>query len=110
MSYRFPNGRLKGLSVGGGYRYTSDRYLSRVRQNANVVGSPFVDYWQPPAKTMAVFSKYLFKLGNKDAWVQFNADNLLKAKKYINETSFTNLLIYPIDTPVVWRVTSGVRF
>jgi len=42
--------------------------------------------------------------------VQFNADNLLKTKKYINETSFTNLLIYPIDTPVVWRVTTGVRF
>ncbi len=110
VSYRFPTGRLKGLMVGGGYRYTSDRYLSRVRQFTNVVGSPFVDYWQPPAKTLAFFSKYTFKIGNKDTWVQFNADNLLKAKKYINEPSFTNLLIYPIDTPVVWRVTSGVRF
>lgn len=110
LSYRFPSGPLKGFMIGGGYRYTSDRYLSRVRQNANVIGSPFVDYWQPPAKTMAVFSKYTFKLGQRDAWVQFNADNLLKTKKYINETSFTNLLIYPIETPVVWRVTSGVRF
>jgi outer membrane receptor protein involved in Fe transport len=110
LSYRFPQGLLKGFSIGGGYRYTSDRYLSRVRQNANVVGSPFVDYWQPPSKTMAIFSKYTFKLGQRDAWVQFNADNLLKTRKYINETSFTNLLIYPIETPVVWRVTSGVRF
>ncbi len=110
LSYRFSNARLKGLMIGGGFRYTSDRYLSRVRQNANVVGSPFVDYWQPPSKTVAIFSKYIFKLGNKDAWVQFNADNLLKTKKYINETSFTNLLIYPIETPVVWRVTSGLRF
>ncbi|MEO7412931.1 MAG: TonB-dependent receptor plug domain-containing protein [Opitutaceae bacterium] len=110
LSYRFPSGRLKGLGIGGGYRYTSDRYLSRVRQNASVVGSPFVDYWQPPAKTLSVFLKYTFKLGQRDAWVQFNADNLLKTKRYINETSFTNLTIYPIDTPVVWRVTTGVRF
>ena len=110
VSYRFPSGLLKGLMVGSGYRYTSDRYLSRVRQNANVVGSPFVDYWQPAAKTLGVFTKYSFKLRRQDAWVQLNADNLLKTKKYINETSFTNLLIYPIDTPVVWRVTTGVRF
>ena len=110
LSYRFPTGPLKGLSIGGGYRYTSDRYLSRVRQNANVVGSPFVDYWQPPAKTVAIFSKYIFKLGRNDAWVQFNADNLLRSKRYINETAFTNLTIYGINTPVVWRVTTGIRF
>lgn len=110
LSYRFPSGRFKGLGVGGGYRYTSDRYLSRVRQSAAVRGSPFVDYWQPPAKSLAVFSKYAFKIGRRDAWVQFNADNLLKTRRYINETSFTNLLIYPIETSVVWRVTSGVRF
>jgi iron complex outermembrane recepter protein len=110
LSYRFPTGPLKGLSIGGGYRYTSDRYLSRVRQNANVVGSPFVDYWQPTAKTVAIFSKYIFKLGRNDAWVQFNADNLLRSKRYINETAFTNLTIYGINTPVVWRVTTGIRF
>ena len=110
LSYRFQNSTLKGLSVGGGYRYTSDRYLARVRQNANVVGSPFVDYWQPPAKSLSFFSKYAFKLARRDAWVQLNADNLLKSTRYINETSFTNLLIYGIDTPVVWRVTTGVRF
>ncbi len=110
LSYRFPNGVLKGFGIGGGYRYTSDRYLSRVRQNAAVVGSPFVDYWQPPAKTLAIFSKYAFKIGGRDAWVQVNADNLLRSRKYINETSFTNLLIYPIETSVVWRVTTGVRF
>jgi iron complex outermembrane receptor protein len=110
LSYRFPSGPLKGFGIGGGYRYTSDRYLSRVRQNASVVGSPFVDYWQPPAKTLAIFSKYTFKVGQRDAWVQFNADNLLRTRKYINEPSFTNLLIYPIETSVVWRVTSGIRF
>jgi len=110
LSYRFQNSTLKGLSVGGGYRYTSDRYLARVRQNANVVGSPFVDYWQPPAKSVSFFSKYMFKVARKEAWVQLNADNLLKSTRYINETSFTNLLIYSIDTPVVWRVTTGVRF
>lgn len=110
LSYRFPGGPLKGFGIGGGYRYTSDRYLSRVRQNAAVVGSPFVDYWQPPAKTLSVFSKYAFKVARRDAWVQLNADNLLRTKKYINEPSFTNLLIYPIETSVVWRVTTGVRF
>jgi iron complex outermembrane receptor protein len=110
LSYRFPNGRLKGFMIGGGYRYTSDRYLSRVRQSASVVGSPFVDYWQPPAKTLAIFSKYVFKAGRHDAWVQFNADNLLRSEKYINETSFTNRLTYPIETSIVWRVTTGLRF
>lgn len=104
------SGPLKGFGIGGGYRYSPDRYLSRVRQNAAVVSSPFVDYWQPPAKTLAIFSKYGFKIGQRDAWVQFNADNLLKTKKYINEPAFTNLLIYPIETSVVWRVTSGIRF
>ncbi len=81
-----------------------------MRQNANVVGSPFVDYWQPPGKSLSFFSKYMFKVARGDAWVQLNADNLLKSTRYINETSFTNLLIYGIDTPVVWRVTTGVRF
>ncbi len=110
LSYRFPNGLLKGLGVGGGYRYNSDRYLSRVRQNPNVVGSPFVDYWQPPSKSLSFFSKYTFKIARRDAWVQLNVDNLLKSTRYINETSFANLLIYGIETPVVWRVTTGVRF
>jgi hypothetical protein len=59
LRYRFQNSTLKGLSVGGGYRYTSDRYLARVRQSPNVVGSPFVDYWQPPAKSLSFFSKYM---------------------------------------------------
>lgn len=110
LSYRFPHGRLKGLGIGGGYRYSSDRYLSRVRQNPSVVGSPFVDYWRPSGQSLAFFSKYAFKFGGRDAWVQFNADNVLRARRYINETSFTNLLIYPIETSVVWRVTTGVRF
>lgn len=110
LSYRFPSGRLKGLGIGGGYRYSSDRYLSRVRQNPSVVGSPFVDYWRPSGQSLAFFSKYAFKFGGRDAWVQFNADNLLRGRRYINETSFTNLLIYPIETSVVWRVTSGIRF
>jgi len=52
----------------------------------------------------------MFKVARRDAWVQLNADNLLKSTRYINETSFTNLLIYGIDTPVFWRVTTGVRF
>ncbi|WP_414664060.1 TonB-dependent siderophore receptor [Horticoccus sp. 23ND18S-11] len=110
VSYRFMSGALRGLSVGGGYRFTSDRYLGRIRQSNTVVGSPFVDYWQPSAQSLLVFSKYVFKVRQRDAWVQFNADNLLKAKRYLNETSFTNLAIYGIDTPVVWRVTTGVRF
>ena len=101
---------LGGLSVGGGLRSNSDRYLSRVRQNPNLVGSPFVDYRQPPAKSPSFFSKYMFKLARHDASVQLNADNLLQSTRYINETSFTNLLIYGIDTPVVWRVTTAVRF
>jgi hypothetical protein len=42
--------------------------------------------------------------------VQFNGDNLLKTKRYLNETSFTNRTIYGNETPVVWRVTTGVRF
>ncbi len=84
--------------------------MSRVRQSTTVIGSPFVDYWQPSAQTLIVFSKYAFKLGRHDAWVQFNGDNLLKTKRYLNETSFTNLAIYGIETPVVWRFTTGVRF
>ncbi len=110
LSYRFQNRTLKGLGVGGGYRYTSDRYLSRVRQNPAVVGSAFVDYWQPPAQSLSFFSKYTFKVARRDAWVQLNADNLLRSTRYINETSFANLLIYGITTPVVWRITTGVRF
>ena len=110
VNYRFFQGALKGLSVGSGYRFTSDRYLSRVRQSTTVIGSPYVDYWQPSAQTLIVFSKYAFKFSRYDAWVQFNGDNLLKATRYLNETSFTNLTIYGVETPVVWRVTTGVRF
>lgn len=110
MSYRFPEGRFKGLSLGGGYRHSSDRYLGRVRQNNNVLGSPFVDYWQPSFNTLMFFGKYTFKVGRHDAWVQFNVDNILKSKKYINEQSYTNLTIYGLSTPVIWRVTSGMKF
>ena len=82
-----------------------------MRQFSSVVGSPFVDYWQPPAQSLLIFSKYGFKLGRHDVSVQLNADNLLKTKRYINDTaSFTNLTIYGIETPVVWRVTTSVRF
>jgi hypothetical protein len=42
--------------------------------------------------------------------VQFNAENLLKSERYINETSYTNQTIYGITTPTVWRITTGVRF
>jgi iron complex outermembrane receptor protein len=110
VNYRFFHGPLKGLSVGGGYRFTSDRYLGRVRQSTTVIGSPYVDYWQPSAQTLIVFSKYVFKLGRREAWLQFNGDNLLKTKRYLNETSFTNLTIFGLATPVVWRITTGVRF
>jgi outer membrane receptor protein involved in Fe transport len=110
VSYRFANARLKGLSLGGGFRYTSDRYLGRVRQSNTIIGSPYVDYWQPSYRTLLVFSKYIFKIRGHETWVQFNADNLLQAKKYINEQAFTNLTIYGINTPVVWRVTTGLRF
>lgn len=47
VSYRFLGGELKGLSLGSGYRYTSDRYLSRVRQFTTVVGSPFATTGSP---------------------------------------------------------------
>lgn len=59
---------------------------------------------------MSFFSKYAFKFARRDVWVQLNADNLLKSTRSIDETSFTNLLISGIDTPVVWRITTGVRF
>jgi len=81
-----------------------------VRQFTTVVGSPFVDYWQPAANSLSFFSKYTFKLGRRDAWVQFNADNLLKTTRSINEQTFTHLTIYGIAPPVVWRFTPGVRF
>lgn len=64
----------------------------------------------PPATSLSFFAKYAVKLARRDAWVQLNADNLLKSTRSINETSFTNLLIYGIATPVVWRITTGVRF
>lgn len=111
MSYRIPSSLIKGLSVGGGYRYTSDRYLNRVKQNASSFTTAYLDYWQPGTQLLSVFSKYTFKLGKRDAWVQFNADNLLKAKKYFNDTAtFTSITLFPVNTPAVWRVTSGVRF
>lgn len=110
LSYRFTKGRLKGLSVGGGYRYTSDRYLSRVRQFTTVVGSPYIDYWQPPTESLLFFSKYNFKVGKYKAYVQVNGDNLTGAKKYINETSFTTKTIFGMATPKVWRITTGTRF
>jgi hypothetical protein len=81
-----------------------------VRQSSTVVGSPYVDYWQPGAHSVLFFSKYVFKVGRHDAWVQFNAENLLKSERYINETSYTNQTIYGITTPTVWRITTGVRF
>jgi outer membrane receptor protein involved in Fe transport len=109
-NYRFFRGPLKGFSLGGGYRYTSDRYLSRIRQFTTVVGSPFIDYWQPSAESVLLFSKYSFKLGRHDAWIQVNGDNLLRTKRYLNDTTFTNQSIYGIATPAVWRVTTGIRF
>lgn len=60
VSYRFLGGQLKRFALGSGYRYTSERYLSRVRQFTTVVGSPFVDYWQPSAQSLLVFAKYGF--------------------------------------------------
>jgi len=50
------------------------------------------------------------RFGENDARVQFNAENLLKSERYINETSYTNQTIYGITTPTVWRGTTGVRF
>lgn len=57
-----------------------------------------------------MFSKYSFKVGKRDVWVQFNGENLLKTERFLNDTNFTNQSIYGIATPVVWRVTTGVRF
>lgn len=71
LSHRFPSGRSKASASAA---VTAIRPIIELRaSNANVVSSPFVNSWQPPAKTLAIFSNYTVKIGRQDAWVQFNA-------------------------------------
>jgi outer membrane receptor protein involved in Fe transport len=110
VRYSFQEGALKGLAVGGAFRKTGELFLNRIKQTS-ALGAPFVDYYRPGKTTLNVFAKYNFKVRGHSAWVQLNGDNVLhSAVNTLNEVSFTNRLTFEVESPVTWRVTTGVRF
>lgn len=108
--YEFQSGFARGFALGGAFRWTDDYFLSRVKQTPAVRGSPYVDYYRPGARALNLFAKYNLKLGNRNVWLQLNVDNVLRDERTLNEVNFTNRTTFAIGTPVVWRLTSGLRF
>jgi iron complex outermembrane receptor protein len=104
-NYKFA-GSLKGLSVGAGGRWTSQRlYFNGITHGAgqletNAAGQPF-NVWTPSELTLNGMIKYEFKRGGHDQYVQLNVDNVLNDQRLYG-------FIY--KAPINAKLTYGFAF
>jgi iron complex outermembrane receptor protein len=101
--YVFVNGALKGLSVGGGYRWSADKLrFYRVANNANV------EYELPGARRLDLYGAYVFRVFARETTVQINLENLAREKVYVGNRPGT-VVPYGYELPARWFVTFSTR-
>lgn len=108
-NYSFTGGPLKGLQIGGGYRWSSarvDTYL--------VLDGRSVLIERDGYRALTAFARYRREIGGRDWSLQVNANNLLRedfVTGIVPGTQNTaNLKRYAFQRPVEWRLSLGLSF
>lgn len=102
--YTFGDGVLKNLSLGGGYRWSTDR-LRFYRVNSGVR----TEYELPGSRRLDLYASYAVRLGERDLYFQANIENVAREKTYAGNRPGTTIP-YAYELPVKWYVTAGLRF
>lgn len=76
-SYRFMSGGLKGLTLGAGARYTSERFIGRTSAIDSAGVNQYTEWWSDGLFLMNAMARYEFKVNRKPASFQLNVSNLL---------------------------------
>ncbi len=114
-SYRFMDGRLKALSIGGGARYSSERFIGRTN-TVNAAGvNQYTEWWNEDMLVFNAMAKYEFRLLKKPATVQLNIENLLNHRDvdYRGITTVSGVTYfqnYVWVTPIKFVGTATIRF
>lgn len=108
-NYTFDRGSLAGLTLGGGYRWSSDRVDTYLRLNNENVLIAKDGY-----DSLTFFARYRFKLYDRPCTVQFNANNLLR-EDYVTgivpgTQNTSSLERYRYERPIDWRVSARLDF
>lgn len=114
-SYRFMSGALKGLSVGGGARYTGERFIGRTSTVDAAGVNQYAAWWVDGILVFNGMAKYDFKLMKRSVSVQLNVENLLNNRDVdyrsittvSGTTYFQNYVWIP---PIKFVATANIRF
>ena len=80
-SYRFNSGRLRGVTVGGGARYTSERFVGRTSAVDAAGVNQYTEWCNDDLIVFNAMARYEFRFKDKPASVQLNVENLLNNKQ-----------------------------
>ena len=108
--YTFTDGAVKGLKIGLGFSGGSKSLQDYQHFN----GVDVARYW-PSRQSLEVFAAYRFKSFGRDSFVQLNLKNLTEAPQYAGwQATGSNTTLatspYEIPTPIVYRLTYGIKF
>lgn len=114
-SYRFMTGSLKGLTVGGGARYTSERFIGRTSVVNASGANEYTEWWSDPVLLVNAMVKYDFTLTRKPASVQLNVENLLNNRdiEYRSVTTYASQVYqqnFSWIPPLKLVLTANLRF
>jgi len=107
--YTIGSGPLKNVALGGGYRWSSDKFRGRIKVS-NAIGAAFTDYQRPGDNYLTAYAKYDFKIFERATSVQLNVENMLQGEKIIGDFSATSVSTYKVKTPTVARLTLDYSF
>ncbi len=107
--YTIGSGPLKSLALGGGYRWSTDKFRGRIKVS-NAIGAAFTDYQRPGDNYLTAYAKYDFKIFGRRTSAQLNVENILGAEKIIGNFSATSVSTCKIKTPTVARLTPDYAF
>lgn len=114
-SYRFMSGTLKGLTLGGGARYTDKRFIART-STVNAAGlNQYTQWWNRSMLLFNAMAKYDVKLAKRPTSFQLNIENLLNNRNidYRTVTTVSGVTYfqnYAWIPPIKFVGTASIRF
>jgi outer membrane receptor protein involved in Fe transport len=107
-NWQIPWAPLKGLTLGGGYRWSSECVDSY-----QIIGGENALYEKDGFNTLDAFGKYRRKLWGKNWSLQLNVTNLLREDRLtgiVPGTQLTTRERYRFERPTGWRTTVAMDY
>jgi hypothetical protein len=114
-NYDFPSGRLKGFTIGGGVRYTSQPIIGYAATGtaSAIIRTVYYGSEQVFVDVNAAYRRKVEVMGKSVLWsLQTNINNVLNNDSFVRLTQASDgsLVSYRFNSPLEWVVTTKFSF